>query len=71
VAEIASRYGLIWGGNWKGSSNDPMHFEWSGAGAGQQQTGPARVSTQADYAKLQPGTRYVAPDGSMRIKGGR
>jgi hypothetical protein len=36
VAELASRYGLIWGGNWKGSSNDPMHFEWSGAGAGQQ-----------------------------------
>jgi hypothetical protein len=32
VAQIAAKYGLIWGGNWSGNSADPMHFEWSGKG---------------------------------------
>jgi hypothetical protein len=32
VREIAAKYGLIWGGDWSGSSRDPMHFEWSGKG---------------------------------------
>jgi hypothetical protein len=32
VAQIAARYGLIWGGDWNGRSRDPMHFEWSGKG---------------------------------------
>lgn len=28
IAELAARYGLVWGGNWKYS--DPMHFEVAG-----------------------------------------
>jgi hypothetical protein len=32
VREIAAKYGLIWGGDWRGASRDPMHFEWSGKG---------------------------------------
>ncbi len=30
VGAIAAKYGLIWGGDWRGASRDPMHFEWSG-----------------------------------------
>lgn len=30
VGYLAAKHGLIWGGNWQGSSNDPMHFEWAG-----------------------------------------
>ncbi|WP_395006882.1 M15 family metallopeptidase [Cypionkella sp.] len=33
VSDIAAKYGLEWGGNWK--RPDPMHFEWTGNGAGQ------------------------------------
>lgn len=30
VSQIAAKYGLIWGGDWRGNSKDPMHFEWTG-----------------------------------------
>lgn len=30
VGEIAARHNLTWGGNWKGDTRDPMHFEWRG-----------------------------------------
>lgn len=33
-----------------------------------QQSGPVKVSTKAEYDALPKGTRYVAPDGSNRIK---
>jgi hypothetical protein len=39
VAQMAAKYGLIWGGNWSGRSRDPMHFEWSGKGGGTQVAG--------------------------------
>lgn len=26
VGKLANRYGLVWGGDWKGSKKDPMHF---------------------------------------------
>lgn len=29
VRELAKKYGLIWGADWKGRK-DPMHFEWNG-----------------------------------------
>jgi hypothetical protein len=32
--------------------------------------GPRRVSSEAEYNTLPPGTRYVAPDGSVRTKRG-
>ncbi len=31
-------------------------------------TGPARISSEADYAKLPKGAQYMAPDGSIRTK---
>lgn len=33
IGEIAAKYGLIWGGNWK-NRPDPMHFEWAGPAGG-------------------------------------
>lgn len=30
VADLAAKWGLRWGGMWKGDSYDPMHFEWTG-----------------------------------------
>jgi hypothetical protein len=39
-----------------------------GAGAADSAAGLMRVSSQAEYATLPSGTRYVAPDGSIRTK---
>lgn len=33
ISEMAARYGLSWGGDWK-SSKDAMHFEYTGQGGG-------------------------------------
>jgi hypothetical protein len=71
VAELAGRYGLIWGGNWKGTSNDPMHFEWTGKSGQQQPAAPQRITSAAEYGTLAPGARYMAPDGTVRVKGPR
>lgn len=32
IAELAARYGLTWGGAWRGSKKDPMHFSVKGYG---------------------------------------
>jgi hypothetical protein len=31
VGDIASKWGLTWGGNWSGDTRDPMHFEFNPA----------------------------------------
>lgn len=31
ISQIAAKYGLIWGGEWR-NPVDPMHFEWAGKG---------------------------------------
>lgn len=36
AAELAKKWGLEWGGNWK--NPDPMHFEYTGGGGSQGQT---------------------------------
>jgi hypothetical protein len=33
-----------------------------------QASGPSRIASQSEYARLPSGTRYVAPDGSVRVK---
>jgi hypothetical protein len=30
IENIARSHGLVWGGLWKGSTYDPMHFQWGG-----------------------------------------
>jgi len=32
VGDIAAKHGLTWGGNWSGSTRDPMHFEYGRPG---------------------------------------
>ena len=34
LVTCANRYGIYWGGNWSGSSRDPMHFEYAPASFG-------------------------------------
>ena len=43
IHELAAARGLIWGGDWKGSTYDPMHFQWGGPGLGAQGA-PAQVT---------------------------
>jgi hypothetical protein len=31
IHEMAAKWGLIWGGDWKGKTYDPMHFQWGGS----------------------------------------
>ena len=42
-------------------------YDPNGGGQG----GPARVQDKAQYDALPPGTQYIAPDGSVRVKGGQ
>jgi hypothetical protein len=37
ISDLAAKHGLIWGGDWRPGSRDPMHFEWTGAGEQKQQ----------------------------------
>ncbi len=30
ISELAARFGLTWGGDWRPGHQDPMHFEWTG-----------------------------------------
>ena len=55
IRELAAKYGLSWGGDWK-SVKDAMHFEWKGgAQAANQNTGPVRQpSTEASIPQFQP-----------------
>ena len=51
--------------------NDRMNKAPEGGGpaaAPQQSTAPIKVTTEAQFAKLAPGTTFIAPDGSTRIK---
>jgi hypothetical protein len=63
VRAARARYeALINGGQSVGSSEKPSD------NAGQRDPGPPRVNSKAELDKLPKGTRYVAPDGSVRIK---
>lgn len=56
VGELAAKYGLEWGGNWK--RPDAMHFEWSGKDAG------STPSIGSMYASAAP-TPAAAPAGPV------
>jgi hypothetical protein len=47
IKELAAKYGLVWGGDWKGKSYDPMHFQWGGPRAGGVVNQPAAAGTPA------------------------
>lgn len=44
------------------------YFKPGGGGGGQTPGGPAQPNSKQEYDALKPGTRYVAPDGSVRTK---
>ena len=45
IGEIASKYGLEWGGNW--TRPDAMHFEWTGGSGALPATAPVDAPTVA------------------------
>lgn len=51
-------------GRSKWATGDHWHVVLGGG----PQSGPARISSKAQYDKLAPGTVYIAPDGSRRTK---
>lgn len=55
ISAIAAKHGLTWGGDWSPQYRDPMHFEWTGAGAGQ-----TAVAAAPSRALPAPGTRTAA-----------
>lgn len=66
VAQIAAKYGLTWGGNWK--HRDAMHFEWNpahkvAAGGPFAKGGPTFASAQA-AGKLNPTLTAYSPQRS-------
>jgi hypothetical protein len=45
IHDLAAARGFIWGGDWKGSTYDPMHFQWGGPKAGLAQGPPGTLAT--------------------------
>ena len=43
IHDLAAKYGLIWGGDWK-SSPDPMHFQWGGPGSSRDLWSPDYIA---------------------------
>jgi hypothetical protein len=50
------------------NSIKPADKKEAPAPAPQQSAAPIKVTTEAQFAKLRPGTTFIAPDGSTRIK---
>jgi D-alanyl-D-alanine carboxypeptidase/Mannosyl-glycoprotein endo-beta-N-acetylglucosaminidase len=48
--QLAAKYGLIWGGDWSGSSRDPMHFELAQPQSGGDGSGVAAGGAGAGVA---------------------
>lgn len=70
VAQIAAKYGLKWGGNFKSRSPDPMHFEWKPGGVQAASTvnpqvvpgpagAPAPVSTAVTVSQPDAGAQAI------------
>lgn len=55
IGELAAKYGLEWGGNWK-NRPDPMHFEWKGPAGG----GGQAPSLPAMFTGAAPGSTQMA-----------
>jgi hypothetical protein len=50
------------------NSIKPAESKGDSTPAPQQSAAPIKVTTEAQFAKLRPGTTFIAPDGSTRIK---
>lgn len=53
VSELAAKYNLSWGANWKGMKTDSMHFEWSGKSSPPltRDSGPEWLRNATDQAR--------------------
>lgn len=82
LGQRLKEYGFEWTGGPKGQlrypggqtqsqNSDQQQQQTDGQGQQPAPQQPPQVNTEAEYNALQPGQRYVAPDGSIRVKGGR
>jgi hypothetical protein len=60
---LAQKYGLTWGGDWSGSTRDPMHFEIAGHPAQTPVQDPTQEPTQEPAPGLIPRTAVPSPPG--------
>lgn len=66
VSDLAAKWGLIWGGNWK-SLKDPMHLEYQGSG-GSPVVAPATVLADAGLLGGKSGPMTPMPDLTTEVK---
>jgi hypothetical protein len=59
IRATAAKYGLIWGGDWRGTSRDTMHFEWAGKRGAYSEDVASHTGDDGRRAKPAP-----APEGS-------
>jgi hypothetical protein len=53
IRELAAKHGLIWGGDWNGSSRDTMHFEWAGKkGAASEEVAVKEPSSPGVFERI-------------------
>ena len=63
VSDMAARWGLSWGGDWK-SVKDTMHFEWAGSQPWKGMSGPQKTAANAE-PKRSP--FYMPPDAAQQV----
>jgi hypothetical protein len=60
AAALAAKYGLEWGGNWKGRP-DPMHFEFQGVKGGQAEPQASQAGQAPGFPEQQQPLPMPAP----------
>lgn len=71
ISEDQAKYMVVPEGGTLVNTRDPEALSrFQGGQPPASQAGPARPQSRADYEALPPGSQYIAPDGSVRTKGG-
>lgn len=70
ITEDQARYQVIPEGGTLVNTRDPEALRRFQGGQVPSSSGPARPQSRADYEALPPGSQYIAPDGTVRTKGG-